>query len=515
MMKLAKSQNVVIVITDQQRADFTKREGYPLDTMPFVDALAEKGTWFNRAYTSAPVCVPARVSLLTGRYPNSHCVTENRGCEYVKYTEDLFDVMRKGGYRTAMIGKNHTYVKPDAVDYCDYYYYHNGQTTEPECVQFKQFDEFLKQINGCVAMGPTPFPLECQQPHRIVTKALNWVDSLPAQQPFCLYLAFPEPHNPYQVPEPYYSLFPESSLPPVRATAADLEKKGFKWKFARALGENTHDDYDAQMDRSRASYLGMMRLIDDQVKRLFEHLESTGRMDDTIFIFLSDHGDFIGDFGMVRKGPEMPDILMRIPLQFYGKGIVASPDPRSDFVSITDILPTLCDALQLPLPAGVQGKSLWPMLTGQPYPKKDFASVYAEHGYGGMLYNERDEINFDNCLNIGPKGVTFDSLNTYSQCGTMKMLRKDQWILTVDCEGGGQLYDLQKDPMELNNLFFDPELQTLRDQLVFELLVETLRHTDPLPYPKEPYRIKLHPRNYWHDPSFVKKFDHSPQAKKR
>jgi len=482
--------------------------------MPFVDGLAQRGTWFNRAYTSAPICVPARVSLLTGRYPNSNCVTENRGSEYVKYTQDLFDVMRGQGYQTAMIGKNHTYVDPAAVDYCDYYYYHNGQTTDPENEQFRQFDDFLKEINGCVAMKPTPFPLECQLPHRIISKAIDWVDGLSGEKPFCMYVAFPEPHNPYQVPEPYYSMFPEEELPPVRATAQDLEHKGFKWKFARNLGLAVHDDYDAQMSRSRASYLGMMRLIDDQVKRLFTHLEEAGKMDNTIFIFLSDHGDFIGDFGMVRKGPEMPDILMRIPMQFYGKGIVANAAPSDAFVSITDILPTLCDAIGVPLPDGVQGKSLWPILTGQDYPKKDFESVYAEHGYGGMLYNEKDEINYDNCLNVGPKGVTFDSLNTYSQCGTMKMLRRDKWILTVDCGGGGQLYDLDADPMELDNLFDKPEYAETKNQLVMELLVETLRHTDPLPYPKEPYRIKLHPRNYWYDETFVKKFDYEKGKQK-
>ena len=367
--------NVVLVITDQQRADFLRREGYPLDTMPFMDELARRGAWFDKAYTAAPICVAARVSLLTGRYPNATCVTENRGAEYVKYTKDLFDVMRGQGYKTAMIGKNHTYVDPAAVDYCDYTYYHGGQTCDPGNEQFRQFDDFLKSLNGCVAMEPTPFPLECQQPHRIVSKAIDWVDGLPGEEPFCMYVAFPEPHNPYQVPEPYYSMFPEDSLPPVRATEDDLKYKGFKWNFARELGLAVHDDYDAQMSRSRASYLGMIRLIDDQIKRLFLHLQQTGKMENTIFVFLSDHGDFIGDFSMVRKGPEMPDILMRIPLQFYGPQIVPDAKPRDAFVSITDVLPTLCDAIGVPLPDGVQGKSLWPILAGQPYPKKDSNNI--------------------------------------------------------------------------------------------------------------------------------------------
>ena len=497
--------NIVLVITDQQRAGFVGREGYPLDTMPFLDGLARRGAWFNRAYTAAPICVPARVSLLTGRYPNSHCVTENRGAGYVRYTRDLFDVMREQGYKTAMIGKNHTYVKPSSVDFCDNDYYHNGQTNGAAEEQFRQFDEFLTGLNGCAAMEPTPFPLECQLPCRIISEAIGWADTLGEEEPFCMYVAFPEPHNPYQVPEPYYSMFPEEELPPLGATADDLKYKGFKWNFTRKLGLAVHEDYDAQMSRSRSSYLGMLRLIDDQVKRLFEHLEDTGKMENTIFVFLSDHGDLIGDFGMVRKGPEMPDILMRIPMQFYGKGILPEEGPKKAFVSITDIFPTICDAIGVPLPAGVQGKSLWPILTGQPYPEKDFECAYGEHGYGGMLYTEKDELDYDNCLNVGPRGKTFDSLNTYSQCGTMKMLRKDRWIMTVDCGGSGQLYDLEADPMELNNLFDAPEFAEVKSRLLMDLLVETLRHTDPLPYPKAPYRIKIHPRNYWYDEAFVKK----------
>ena len=108
------------------------------------------------------------------------------------------------------------------MDYCDYFYYHNGQQTDPGNEEFRQFDEFLKELNGCVANAPTPFPLECQLPHRIISKAINWIDTVPADVPFFAYVAFPEPHNPYQVPEPYYSMFPEDKVPPIATSAADL-----------------------------------------------------------------------------------------------------------------------------------------------------------------------------------------------------------------------------------------------------------------------------------------------------
>ncbi|MBR1918802.1 MAG: sulfatase-like hydrolase/transferase [Spirochaetales bacterium] len=221
------------MITDQQRAEFTRREGFPMDTMPFLDSLAAEGAWFDNAYTAAPICVAARVSLLTGRYPNSTQVTENRGACYAKYTKDMFDVMNENGYRTAMIGKNHTHVKSSVPTYCDYNYFHGGQTVEPEEKRFKEFDDWLKTLNGCQSNVPTPFPLECQMPHRIVTKAINWVDTLEKDDNFFLYVAFPEQHNPYQVPEPYFSMFSEDKIPPIETSAEDLKNKGFKWKFSR------------------------------------------------------------------------------------------------------------------------------------------------------------------------------------------------------------------------------------------------------------------------------------------
>lgn len=500
--------NIVLLITDQQRAEFTKRENYPLDTMPFTDALAKQGCWFNKAYTAAPICVAARVSLLTGRYPNCTDVRENRAAPHANYTMDLFDVMRSQNYKTAMIGKNHTHVQADTVDYFDSNYFHNGQTTTPETEEFKAFDEFLKTLNGCVASEATAFPLECQLPHRIISKTINWLDDVIAQeQPFLTYIALPEPHNPYQVPEPYFSMFPESALPPLGASVEDLQHKGFKWKVSRDLGTYTHPDYDAQMSRSRASYLGMMRLIDDQIERLVNYLKEKDVFDNTIFLVLSDHGDFIGDFGMVRKGPDMPEILMRIPLQISGPAILADELPSDAFVSIADLLPTICDAIHAPIPQGVQGKSLWPILTGASYPKEDFNCAYAEHGYGGMLYDENDILEFEHCINKTAKGQTFDSLNTYTQCGTMKMLRKENWILTVDCSGAGFLYDLDKDLYELNNLFDEPAYAEVKNRLVMDLLTEVLRHTDPLPLPTSPYQVKLHPKNYWHDASFVRNPD--------
>jgi arylsulfatase A-like enzyme len=219
--------------------------------------------------------------------------------------------------------------------------------------------------------------------------------------------------------------------------------------------------------------------------------------DNTILIFVSDHGDFVGEYGLMRKGPEMPELLMRVPLFVTGRGVQASSEPHRAFVSIVDLMPTLCDALGVDLPKGAQGRSLWPLLTGQPYPRGEFESIYAEQGFGGLHYTEEDNPSFEHCLIPGPSGPSFDELNTYSQSGTMRMVRRGNWKLIMDMQGVGQLYDLSQDPRELTNLYDKPEWNAIQRELLELLLVWTLRVSDPLPYPKDKYVMKTDPRNYW------------------
>lgn len=219
--------NIIIIMTDQQRADQSRREGFALDTTPFLDRLATQGTWFNKAYTSMPACVPARVSMLTGRYPSATHVRTNHNIEDAHYSEDLFDVFRRNGYRTALVGKNHSHLKPEKADFW-YECGHLGIDGEERTDQEKAFDDWLKTTHFHMSKDAAPFPVECQIPYRLVTQAQRWVYSQ-QEKPFLLWLSFPEPHNPYQVPEPYYSMFAPESLPPNRTDAHDAKAKGFKF----------------------------------------------------------------------------------------------------------------------------------------------------------------------------------------------------------------------------------------------------------------------------------------------
>ncbi len=469
--------NIVLLMTDQQRQGFTAADGFGLDTMPFCDALAAQGTRFRRGYTSMPACVPARTSLLTGRYPSAHRVRQNGAIDAVLRGADLLDVLGDAGYQRMFAGKPHMYRRaPDFESWSGPYLHEDGpRRTSADA----GFSDWLRSIDHGPATEPTPFGVETQFPYRIVSDAISALDTRDPDRPFFLWVSFPEPHNPYQVPEPYWSMFPPLEVPERACGPEAAEAKGGDWLWMRRLVESKRPGYDALWRRYRASYCAMLRLIDDQVRRLHEHLESSGLADDTLFVFVSDHGDYVGDYGLQRKGAGMPEVLMRIPYFVSGPGVVASVND-TDFVSLVDLLPTVCEAIGRDIPLGVQGRSLWPVLTGASYPPEVFASGYAEGGFGGLPYGEDEwpPLHFDY------DGTKYDELNSVTQSGTTRMLRRDRWKLLYDVLGRGELYDVDADPMELENLWDDPFHAEIRGRLVQELLWWTLRVADDLPESK-------------------------------
>lgn len=496
-----KLPNIVLIIADQFRADACKREGFELNTTPFLDSMAETGTWFNKAYCASPACVPSRTSMMTGRWPSVTKVRSNMNLVDAIYKVDLVDIVKSKGYSTALIGKNHSYLKPANFDYWKGYF-HLG-VDQPASSEEKDFNDYLKTTNYYVDLKPAPFPAEMQLPSRIVSDSKKWISKTARQdKPFFLYMSIPEPHNPYQVSEPYYSMFPPNSLPSVNVGAEVLPLKGNKWVLQKKMLEMGYPQFEKNIPRLRSNYYGMMRLIDDQIRNFVDYLKENNLYDNTIFIFVADHGDFTGEYGLIKKGVELPECLARIPMIWHGPGIVKNKKAHTAHVSNVDIMPTICDMIKVDLPEGVQGRSLWPLLTGKNYPKEEFESIIVQQGYGGLHYTDLTEYDpYTQDGNLSKDKIEFDELNTWTQSGTLRMLRKDGWKLVYDMQGKGELYNLVRDPAEIRNLFANKNYADKQMELMENMLGWELRTQDPLPLPHpnavRKYGFKRDPKNYW------------------
>ena len=470
----AEQPNIVLLMTDQHRADFMRGAGFGLDTMPCLDALAEEGVRFRRGYTTAPACVPARTSLLTGRYPSAHRVRQNSTEDQVVRGEDLLDVLGAAGYSLHFSGKPHMYRGREDFDtWCGPFMH---VSAPPGTTADEEFTRWLVDLDHGPSEEATPFPVEQQYAHRIVDGAIDALEGRDTGRPVFSWLSFPEPHNPYQAPEPYYSMFDPDELPERGAGPESAPGKGEAWAWLQDVVEEKRPGHDEHWRRYRATYCGMLRMVDDQVRRFLEHLDRAGLTENTIVVFVSDHGDYVADYGLQRKGAGLPEALMRIPFVVRGPGVRARVDDI-DHVSLVDLLPTICDIVGRPIPLGVQGRSLWPLLRGEEYSRRDFASVYAERGFGGLPYGADDRPP----LHFPYEGTTYDELNTVTQSGSSAMVRQGRWKLVYDLSRRGELYDLDADPMELVDRWSDSALSEVRAELVETMLWWRLRVSDDLP----------------------------------
>lgn len=364
--------NVLLIVSDQHRAGLTKRSGYPLDTSPALDRLAASGVAFDRAYCTSPLCVPSRTSMITGRWPEATHVRSNEMIEDAFYPTHLYKVAKEHGYRTGLAGKNHTFLKPAETDFWREYGLANGWMPPNAPAMYHEFEKWMQSLHANIALAPSPFPIEAQYPYRIVSDAIEFMTES-AEQPFLLQVGFSEPHDPEQVPAPYWNMFPPEAVPDRCAGPEALKQLGYRaqWEYGhQESGFPTEENWR----RYKSNYLGMLRLLDDQLARMVTFMEQKDLLRKTIVIYVADHGDYLMDYGLARKGVGMPECLSRIPMVWSGPGIQHTATGNSAFVSNVDLFPTLCEAMQADIPHGVQGRSLWPLLRGEAYPKKNSAA---------------------------------------------------------------------------------------------------------------------------------------------
>jgi len=493
------SPNVIIIIADQRHYGLSKATGYPFDTSPTLDRMQQRGIGFERNYCTAPLCVPSRISMLTGRWPEAHHVRMNLQAQAAFFSEDVYQVAKRRGYRTGLAGKNHTYLKKQDLDFWREYSHAGGYIAPNAPKEVAEFDKWLSGLHFNVAEEPAPFPIETQLPYRIVSDAIEFIDTS-GKQPFLLQVSFPEPHDPEQVPAPYWNMFPPETVPGRGAGPEALAAMGERARWEYQL-QQEYFDTEKVWRRYKSNYLGALRMLDDQIDRVIQHLDKADLTKKTIAVFTTDHGDYVMDYGLARKGVGLYEDLTHIPQIWFGYGVKPSPTVQKAFTSMADIMPTLCEAIGADIPSGVQGRSLWPLLRGEEYPAEEFRSIYSGVGLGGLYYEDSDNIPVSISHDANREG-SWDELNKVTQSGNQKMVRMDDWKLVYDMMGYGQLYNLKDDPSELHNLFGQAAVASEQARLMAELAMWVIRCQDSLPTGPQngKYQTKWPSKHNWYAP---------------
>jgi arylsulfatase len=483
-------------MTDQLRADCIGGNGNTIIQTPNMDRLAARSANFSQAFVQSPVCTPSRACFFTGRYAHSH---RNR----VNYTllddrEALLPArLQDVGYRTALVGKLHLdYQYPPTADeakrigfdiaerhdgvsftdeWSDYVTWRNKHDPLKD-IHYRKTARSVERLRDSLPSGANPYraAIDAQYTDTAWTgkRTRHWLQKLAGDdQPFFLFSSFWKPHGPFEVPEPFDSMYNGVDIPlPEPVTLEDIQRLPLPvQKLALRNPKPPYDMNREQLQWIYRSYYGAISHIDREVGLILDTLEETGQADNTIIVFTSDHGDQLLEHGIMGKNVFF-ESSVRVPLMLSYPGKISGRQ-YDDLVESVDVLPTLFDLCNLPEPYNNQGISLAPLVSAGGAQVTPHEAVFSE--------------------NIIPEVITGHSVQCPYEKGTgvlgiqhpdAKMVRTKRWKYNHYPEHGGELYDLQNDPREEINLYDDPQhaivLEDLKEQMLNWLI--TASETDQI-----------------------------------
>ncbi|MBW7998270.1 MAG: sulfatase-like hydrolase/transferase, partial [Candidatus Glassbacteria bacterium] len=410
--------NILFICTDQFNASCAGFAGHPLVYTPNLDRLAARGTVFTNFYSNSPVCVPARAAMFSGLYPHEVEAYDNASPfdgRVPCWTNHLTD----SGYRCRATGKlDFLFGRDYGMEEVDT---EHGHDLNPDVTAFFRRPiqpriDSRRQIEGYLDENP-------HHDTRFVAEAARFLaaEAGSERRPWMQYVGLNSPHPPFVVPRKYFEMYPLNniSLP----DAPGGRPPELHPVMAAANHYNMFDTEpfsEGRIVRARAAYYGMITRLDEWVGTILTELERCGQQENTIVIFTADHGEMLGDHGMWFKGTPY-DQAARVPLVIaggpFGAGTVDTP------ASHVDLAATMLELGGLSAPAGLRGRSLLPLLSGE--------ESGGERAAYGELNNEG---------------------NTTGYC----WLRTQQWKYVHFVGYEPMLFDMEADPRELNNLAADP-----------------------------------------------------------
>ena len=467
--------NVLWICTDQQRHDTIRSLGNPHINTPCIDSLVGEGVAFTQAYAQSPVCTPSRAAFMTGRYPRTTKCRQNG--QALPPNEKLVSrLFADDGYTCGLAGKLHLATCANGVaeariddGYSVFHWSHHPQPDWPENAYTQWLHTKGTSWEEVYGGASTDYikhgvPEEYNQTTWCADSAIEFIHEQNGAPWFFSYNCF-APHHPFDPPEEFLARYNPDDMPLPKARPDELETKTTYQQLDGKFSHNDPEGYDItkMTDRDKrevtAAYYAMVELIDKQVGRMVAALEETGQLENTIVIFMSDHGEMLGDHGLFLKGPHFYDEAVRVPLIISWKDRFAA-DLRADcLMELIDITPTLLEAAEIDVPNTIQGRSLMPILLSQREAGHHRDYVFSEyynawthkHSYGSMLRTREEKI------------VVYH--------GT------DQ----------GELYDLKNDPDEFENFWNSPEHTKGKLRLMKACFDASVFTMDPCPIRLGPF----------------------------
>jgi uncharacterized sulfatase len=454
--------NFVFIMTDTQATNVIGVYGHPDLETPNIDGLAKTGVTFDRAYTTCPLCTPARAGIFTGIYPHSAGAWTNN----LSLGDNVITMgqrFRDGGYRTAYVGKWHldghdyfgTGLCPDGWDHA---YWYGGKCYLDELSE-EEIHLWRKGLSTPDDLRAHDVQAEFTWAHRVSDRAIDFLGQQ-SGGPFLLVVSYDEPHHPFTCPPEYAAKFERYDYPVGPAAYDTLENKPAHQREWAAV-----DDVHLKNGCLRfPMYFGCNSFVDSEIGRVIDAAHALAS-ENTYIIFTSDHGDMLGAHRLRGKGPAMYEEIAHIPLIIEQSDGAGAGTVNGTLVSHIDLLPTMLELAGLDTPPILEGQSITPLLRGDESPER-----------GVVVEFQRYEIEHDSWGGFQP----------------VRCIVGGRYKLVVNLLHTDELYDLEADPAEVTNLIDHPGYTDARDEL-HDLLLDWMYEK------RDPFRGPVWERRPWRD----------------
>ncbi|WP_027188704.1 choline-sulfatase [Desulfovibrio cuneatus] len=442
---MATSPNILFIMADQLTGAAMPMNGRTVVKTPHLTALANEGVNFSKAYCNNPICAPSRASMLTGLLASRIGAYDN-GASFSSEVPTLAHYLSAMGYSTTLSGKMH-FVGPDQLHgyeerlTTDIYPSDYGWTAD-WTVEGHPYAPSVMSLRGVVEAGVCARSMQVDHDEEVTATVVQKIYDLARveeKKPFFLTASLTHPHNPYTVPQEFYDMYTDEEIDMPTVGPIPLEKMDpWSKRFHSLIRADEHDVSPENVRKARRSYYATVSYIDNCVGRMFTALKKSGLDENTIIIFTSDHGDMLGERGLWYKFNPF-EWSIRIPM------IIRTPDCRKGSavttpVSLLDLTPTLLGyAESKTIPTHMEqfeGKSLRPLLTGK-----------------GSLHRECVPIEFTAEGVCAPALILVGEEYKYIYCETDPPM----------------MFNLAKDPHELNNLAGKKEYEAIENNVLKQL----------------------------------------------